>query len=281
MLVWLNDLTAPIWLNDLIGQAMSVMISPIGLLALATVLVAGFVRGFVGFGSSLIIVMVLSIFVGPPAAVGIAGLSGLGPVMQLLPNAARYSERSFVLPFGLSTFIAAPIGTWVLVAADPAFMKIVISLFVLVMVAMLYRKWQPRGAEKPGFLMLAGFGSGVVQGGSGVGGPPAVAIALSRGGTAQTQRANVIGATTALALCGLAPLWYSGVFTREIVVISAVSAPFYMVGTGLGARAFSVHGSRHFRNAALLSLAVVGVLTLALAAHDYAGQPLAALWPFR
>ena len=170
------------------------------------------------------------------------------------------------------TFIAAPIGTWVLVAADPAIMRIVISLFVLIMVAMLYRSWQPRGADKPGFLVLAGFVSGVVQGGSGVGGPPAVAIALARPGTPQTQRANVIGATTALALCGLPPLWYNGVFTHSVVVLSVVSAPFYVLGTWFGARAFSAYGNRHFRNAALLSLAVVGVLTLALALGDYAGQ---------
>ena len=39
----------------------------------------------------------------------------------------------------------------------------------------------------------------------------------------------------------------------------------------LGARVFDRHGSRHFRNAALLSLAVIGVLTLLLAARDYFG----------
>ncbi len=268
----------PDWFIDLIGHTGSVIGSPVGLMAIATVLIAGFLRGFVGFGSSLIIVMVLSIYVGPPAAVGIAGLSGLAPVLQLLPSAVRHSERSFVVPFGLFTFVAAPIGTWILVVADPALMKIIISLFVLVMVTMLYRQWRPRSSDKPGFLMLTGFASGVVQGASGVGGPPAVAIALSRDGTAQTQRANVIGATTALTICGLAPLWYSGVFSHEVVILSLVSAPFYMVGTSFGARAFGAYGSRHFRNAALLSLAVVGVLTLGLAAHDYADRPLAAVW---
>ena len=54
-------------------------------------------------------------------------------------------------------------------------------------------------------------------------------------------------------------------------MLSFVSMPFYMVGTWLGARSFKQHGNRHFRNAALLSLAIVGVLTLALAAHDYFG----------
>ena len=77
-----------------------------------------------------------------------------------------------------------------------------------------------------------------------------------------------------MTLCGLPPLWYNGVFTREVVVISLVTVPFYMVGTWLGARSFAQHGNRHFRNAALLALAVVGVLTLGLAAHDYVG------WPF-
>ena len=259
----------PAWLYDLIGQASGVTFSQVGLLAFVTALIAGYVRGFVGFGSSLIIVMVLSVVVGPPAAVGIAGLSGVAIVVQLLPNAVRYAERPFVVPFGLSTFLAAPIGTWVLVIADPAAMRILISLFVLMMVAMLYRDWRPRRADAPGFLLSAGFVAGAVQGASGVGGPPAVAIALAREGTAQTQRANVIGATSALTLCGLPALWYNGVLTREVVVISLVSIPFYMVGTWLGAVFFNQYGNRHFRNAALLSLAIVGVLTLLLATRDY------------
>ena len=190
--------------------------------------------------------------------------------MQLLPDAVRYSERSFVVPFGLLTFAAAPIGTWVLVTADPSLMKMIISLLILAMVVMLYFDWRPKGMEKRGFLMLAGAVSGLMQGGGGIGGPPAVAIALSRKGSAQQQRANVIGASSVLTLCGLPPLWYSGVFTWEVVVVSAIAAPFYVVGTWLGARSFSKH-SHLFRNAALLALAVVGVLTLGLAMHDYFG----------
>jgi uncharacterized protein len=129
----------PAWLHDLTGLTLSAADLSIGGLAVLTVLIAGVLRGFVGFGSSLVIVMVLSIAVGPPAAVAIAGLSGLGPVAQLLPVAFRSSERSFVIPFALLTFVAAPIGTLVLVAANPAIMKIVISMFVLAMVAMMYR----------------------------------------------------------------------------------------------------------------------------------------------
>jgi len=264
------------WLHQLLMSA-AALDTTILLLTIGTVLLSGFVRGFVGFGSSLIIVMVLSVSVGPIVAVAIAGLSGLAPVVQLLPAAIRHSERSFVVPFGLLTFVAAPLGTWVLVTADPSVMKIVISGFVLVMVVMLYFNWRPRGMQDIRFLLATGAASGLVQGGAGVGGPFAVAIALAREGTPQTQRANVIGATTALTFCGLPPLWWNGVFTFEVIAISIAAAPFYTFGTWTGARAFARHGSRYFRNAALLALAVVGVITMGLAMADViekSGWPL-------
>ena len=198
----------------------------------------------------------------------IAGLSGLAPVLQLLPAAVRHGERSFVLPFCVLTFVAAPVGTWILVVADPTIMKVVISAFVLAMVPMLYLNWRPKGVHRTGFLLTAGAASGLVQGCAGVGGPPAVAIALARDATPQTQRANVIGATTALALSGLVPLWWHGVFTTNVIVMSLLAAPFYAVGSWSGSLAFGRYGSQYFRDAALLALVIVGLVTLAIAVGD-------------
>jgi uncharacterized membrane protein YfcA len=241
----------------------------LGLVA-GTMLLAGFIRGFVGFGASLIIVMVLSTVYGPVAAVPIATLSGLPAMIQLLPNAVRYSERAFVVPFGLASFIAAPLGTWFLIASEPEVMKISISAFVLLMVAMLHQGWKlPTGAGT-GVFTAAGVVSGLVQGSAGVGGPPAVAIALSRPGTTEQQRANVIGAVSALSVCSVPALWLHDLFNREVILISLVLFPLYFGGTWLGAQFFSGNGHRHFRNSALLILAVIGMVTLGLAVRDYA-----------
>lgn len=242
--------------------------APAMALVAAAILLAGFIRGFVGFGAALIIVMVLSVVLGPRAAVPIAALSGLPSMIQLLPAAVRHSERPFVVPFALATFAAAPLGTWVLVSVQPAVMKMAISLFVLLMVAMLHRGWQ---LARTGPVMLAGAGAaaGFVQGAASSGGPPAVAVALSRAGPAQQQRANVIGVVSALNVCALPAFWYHGLFTRQVLVISLVILPLYSGATWVGARYFRGGGQRHFRNAALGVLAVVGVVTLALAARDY------------
>ncbi len=238
--------------------------------AAAAMLLAGFLRGFVGFGAALVIIMVLSVLFGPIAAVPISNLTGVPSMIQLMPNAIRFSERRFVVPFALATFVAAPLGTWILVSVDPELMKIAISLFVLAMVVMLYRGW--RMSTGTGYVSLLGAGAaaGLVQGAAGIGGPPAVTVALSRPGTAQQQRANVIGAVNALSLCSLAPLWYYGLFTRDVVLISIVLVPLYMLATWIGARFFSHGGHRHYRMAALLTLAVMGVVTLALSIRDFA-----------
>ena len=239
------------------------------LLAAVTVLLAGFLRGFVGFGASLLIVMVLSALFGPLAAVPIANLTGVPATIQLLPTALRDGERSFMIPFAVTSFAAAPLGTLLLVTLDPTLMKIAISLFVLAMVAMLYRGWQLSRRTSPTVLYGGGIGAGFVQGAAGVGGPPAVVVALSRPGTAHEQRGNVIGSVSALGLSSLLPLWYHGLFTREVVTMTLVFMPLYMGATWVGARYFSGKGHKHFRNAALLTTAVIGVVTLGIAVHDF------------
>ena len=92
------------------------------------ILLAGIVRGFVGFGASLIIVMTASVILGPRSAVAIATLSGLPSMLQLLPIAIKKADRGFVIPFGFAAMFAAPFGTWLLVSIDPIFMMYVTSI---------------------------------------------------------------------------------------------------------------------------------------------------------
>jgi uncharacterized membrane protein YfcA len=237
-----------------------------------TILLAGFMRGFVGFGGALVAVCSLSLLVGPREAVALSALTGVPSTLQLLPTAVRSSEPAFVLPVGIAVFLAAPFGAWVLVTLDPRVMKIVIALLVLAMVGVLARGWQLARLPGTAALLGAGVASGLVQGCAGVGGPPAVALALARGGEAALQRANVVGALTAISLSSLAPLWYHGLFTAEVLMAGAALVPLYSGGTWLGARYFAGQGARHFRRASILGLLVVAIVTLALSVRDYAAS---------
>lgn len=240
----------------------------LGLVA-GSVALGGFLRGFVGFGAALVIVPVLAVVFGPRAAVAISSIMGLPAVLQLLPEAVRRSEPGVVLPVAGAIFLAAPLGTALLVNVDPDVMRIVISGLVVAMVALLASGWKL--AQKPGLPTLAGAGAvgGIVQGIGGIGGPPVVAVALARAGPPEQQRANVLGLMTAIALSSLLPLAWWGLFTREVVVAGLVLFPLYSLATALGSRYFATGGARHYRNAALATLAVIGLATLTAALRRY------------
>jgi uncharacterized membrane protein YfcA len=244
---------------------------PHALAMAVTMLVAGFVMGFLGFGASIIIVVVASQILGPVAAIPIATLISLPAMAQLLPNAVKHAERRFVIPYGLATFATAPLGVWVLVSVEPALIKIAISVLVLAMVAMLYRGWKP--ARPLGTVGIVGVGlaASVIQGAAGVGGPPAVAVALSRTGEATVVRANVICALTALSMSSMIPLVWFGLLTPRILIICAVLFPLYPAAIWVGARYFSRGGHGYYRTAALAALAAMGIVTGVLSARDYLG----------
>ncbi len=243
------------------------------MVAIAAVLVGGFLRGFVGFGAALVIVPVLSLAYGPLVAIPALTVIGIPTLVQLLPDAIRHSERRIVAPMAAAILLSAPLGTWVLVSVAPALMKMVISGLVIGLVGMLARGWKLDGDVGRPVLILAGAAGGLVQGVAGVGGPPVVAIALSRPGSPTEQRGNVLALMTAISLASLAPLSFFGLFTREAVVLGLVLLPVYGAAILVGSRYFSGGGKRHFRHAAIGLLLVIGVTTFASALTNYVSGP--------
>ena len=139
------------------------------------------------------------------------------------------------------------------------------------MVAMLARGWKLTREAGAGVLIGAGVAGGLVQGSAGIGGPPVVAVVLSRLGAPGQQRANVLGVMTAVSLSSILPLGYHGLFTREVILISLALVPLYAAATWLGARYFSGEGQRHYRGVTLAVLGVIGVVTLIASMQDYLG----------
>jgi uncharacterized membrane protein YfcA len=241
------------------------------MIAIASVLLGGFLRGFVGFGAALVIVPVLSLVYGPLVAIPTLTVMGIPTLLQLLPDAVRHSDRRIIGPMSAAILLAAPLGTLVLVNVPPALMKMVISGLVICLVAMLARGWKLDGDVSMPVLVLSGAAGGLVQGGAGVGGPPVVAVALSRPGTPTEQRGNVLALMTAISLANLAPLLLFGLFTREAIVLGLMLLPIYGASILVGSRYFSSGGKRHFRQAAIGLLLVIGAATFAIALGDYLG----------
>jgi uncharacterized protein len=254
---------------ELFGVALDARLAAVCLAAF----IGGFMRGFVGFGAALVAVPILSLAYEPRLAVAAMSVVGIPTLLQLLPDAIRTSERAIVAPVSLAILVSTPLGTWILVSVSPALMKIVISALVVLMVAMLARGWRLEGKVSRSVLVGAGVAGGLIQGTAGIGGPPVVAVALSRPGSPVQQRGNVLALMTAISLSSLLPLWYYGLFTRQAIVLGLLLLPIYGGSILLGSRYFARGGQRHFRNAALIMLGLIGGATLLAAIRDYLAAP--------
>ena len=103
---------------------LAILASPEFIIVALATLLAGFLRGFVGFGGAMVTVPALALAFGPLVAMPVATLFGLPAALQLLPTAVRQAERRVVIPIALAVFVGTPLGTLILVSVSAIIIKI-------------------------------------------------------------------------------------------------------------------------------------------------------------
>lgn len=226
------------------------------------VALGGFLRGFTGFGGALVIIPVVALFYDPQTAVVFHALIEIPGMLQLMPDGLRTCNRSTVLPMLLALIVAVPAGMYFLVAIDPDIMRIAMSVAVLAMVALMSTGWQYKDTVGASVSMAGGAVGGFLQGAVGIGGPPIVTLLMSRHDEHATTRGNILIMMGSLLLTALPAQFFYGLFHQQVVIISIVMAPFYMLSAYLGSRTFRASGGKHYRKGAMTLLAATAVATL-------------------
>ncbi|MDH5751206.1 MAG: sulfite exporter TauE/SafE family protein [Deltaproteobacteria bacterium] len=231
-------------------------------LAWAVVALAGMVRGFSGFGSALLMSPLFSIIFTPSQGVAIiVGMEMVGAWL-LLPGAYRSINWKEVLPMAGAAWLAAPLGTTILLVLEPQAMRRIIALLVILLVALLASGWRWRGGRGALATLGAGGISGFLNGSTGAGGPPVVLYQLSGLGTPAVQRANIIAFFCIPNLGTWSGLIAGGVFTREVVALIFLLVPVYLAALHAGAVLFRRSGGHSYRRVVLLILLLVALLSL-------------------
>lgn len=231
---------------------------------LAAVCIGGIVRGFTGFGSALIIVPALAVVFGPLQAVVMHSIMEIPIILGLAPTAIRHADRQIVLPMIAILFVTTPIGALVLSTIDVDVLKIVISIAVLGMVALLSvqdRVFAILGRR--GTLVGAGLG-GLIQGATGVGGPPIVTTLLARRDPPDVSRANVIAVMSSVIVVSIISFTLFGLVTPDVLITGALAAPVCSLATLAGMHAFRIVGGRYHRGVTLVVLALAALETLVI-----------------
>ncbi len=224
-------------------------------IAAATVLAAGLIRGFSGFGSSLVNAPMLSLLWGPTVGVPIAALVEFVPAVQLTPRAIPIAQWRTILIMGVPALILVPIGMWLLITLPNEIIRRFVAAVVLGLVAVMWSGWRYRGKRTAALSLGVGALSGLLSGTTGVGGPPVILYLMSGADDAAVIRANMIGFFTIVVIGMAVTFAFGGLFGPQVLWRTVLLAVPFIVGIFAGARLFPLASQRTFRNISLTFLA--------------------------
>lgn len=235
----------------------------LGIIA-ATVLIAGVVYGFAGFGSALIVLPVMSRYVAPEVAIAAFSLSALASFVTVVPGAWRQADRPATLQILLASLLTTPIGILALRAFPEETIRWGISGLALVTLAALIAGWRVSLPPGPLPRLAIGGAAGLAGGATGLHGPVVILFNLASGLRAETVRANTAVFLTITSLTMLPQLWAQGLLRTEALGLGAALLVLYAVGTALGTRLFRPGYETLYRSVAYTLIGVAALSGLPL-----------------
>jgi len=230
--------------------------------AAAAVFVGGVVRGYTGFGSSMVWVTSLTLVMPPATVVPIILAMEVLASLHLLGSAWRAVEWRSVGPLVVTACLSTPVGVWLLAITPARTMQVAISVVVVATALVLWRGYALRRAPGMAAVIGAGVVSGVLTGSTSAGGPPVVIFYFATPAGVHVARASLIAFFMLTDAVGVAIAAASGLFTWDSALRVALFVPPMLAGTVLGSRRFVRADPEAFRRAVLLLLILLGVAGL-------------------
>ena len=228
--------------------------------AITIIFLAAIVRGFSGFGFSLLAITALSLIYTPAEIVPSIFMLELAASINLLPSIWKDIHWHSLGPLTLGCLIATPFGVYLLAHIAPAPMQLALAIFVLVATGLMWWGFSLKTMPGPIASTLAGAASGLSNGAFGIGGPPVILFYFSSPAGAAAGRASLTAFFLATDLIGLANQATESLITRDTAIRAAAYLPALIAGVWVGARSFKSVDEALFRKAVMSLLAVMAVL---------------------
>lgn len=202
----------------------------------AVVFAAFVVLGLTGFGSALVMVPFLMLFLDPKLVVPTSRIIGSGASIYLAFKLFKLSKKQLLLALVAGNLAGTILGTYGLVALESNVIKTVFAVLIATFaLQILFEGRKPGKRELPRILGVAAGGVGGIAGSLfGTGGPPVVYY-LDRVTCGKSEfRATISVYFAVTTLWGLGAYAYVGLFTREVLLFTLWLLPSVCVGTLAG-----------------------------------------------
>ncbi len=202
------------------------------------IFIAAVVRGYSGFGFSLLAITAISLVVPPATAVPSIFMLEVLAGLPLLPGVWRLIHWRALFGLFCGSLLGTPFGVYALAHAPGVPMTLALAVFVLASAVLLARGYRLQRMPGPALTFAAGTASGLANGGFGMGGPPVILFFFSSPAGTEAGRASLIAFFFLTDLVGLAWQGSNGLITVPTLVRAALFLPPLAAGIWLGNRSF-------------------------------------------
>ena len=229
------------------------------------VFVGAVVKGYSGFGASMLWVTGLSLLLPPLEVVPMVLMFEIVSSVHLLPAIWRRIDWRSVGLLLVGTLAATPAGVYALAAlpVDPA--RIVVAVVVLLATALLWRGFALEKTPGKAATVAIGLFAGLMNGGVGFVGPAVVLFYFSSPIGVAISRASIITFFLGTGAAGAGAFAVQGLVTGEVLARLAVCLPILFLGVWIGHRRFESAEPESFRKFGLLLLMFLAAALVARA----------------
>jgi len=233
----------------------------IALLAIAGL--GGFLRGFAGFGTTLVMVPLFSLMMSPAEAVVIGLAIDVLVMAPMFPGAAREAEWKPIIPLFIGSLAATPLGVYILIVLSADTMRIVIACLVIGSALLMMSGWRYRGQKTTIISFLVGAFSGTTGTAAGIGGPPIVVYMLARDMSATVTRASLNAMAFIKEGVSAVSIVIASQFAPSITIVILILFPSMLIFSRVGTWVFHRVPDPLFRRLLLYFLLFMGIAVLA------------------
>ncbi|MCP4757616.1 MAG: sulfite exporter TauE/SafE family protein [Proteobacteria bacterium] len=230
--------------------------------SVAVVLAAGFVRGFSGFGFSMIMVVCLSMVFSPVEIVPVILLLEVAASLWMLPRVWRQVDWPSLKWLYLGIAAGTPTGVYLLATIPGRPMRAAIALVVMILVVLLWRGFRLKRMPGKPATVLTGLISGAINGSASIGGPPVILFFFSSPAGITVSRASLIAFFFGTDLLASGICAAHGLVKVDTLILAAIFLVPLILGLIAGSRSFIRTDPEAFRKKVMVLLLLMSVTML-------------------
>jgi uncharacterized protein len=225
-------------------------------------LLAGFTQGLSGFGSVLVALPILALFLDFNLAVPLVSTWGMTINIILVLQLRSHLRLQSILPLTLAAIPGIPLGVYVLKHANVWVLEMLLG--GLLVIFSLYFAWsggKTRDLSR-GWAYFAGFWSGCLGGSLAMSGPPVIIYTALQPWSKDQIKSTLTGFFFLSGLIIIAAQAMGGLITTAVLAGSLISIPFIVLGVLLGSAIYRKLATDRYRQVVVGLITILGLLTV-------------------